>query len=535
MKMKRLFNFFAIAAIIAVGLTGCSSEEPVGTGTDPSNGQGPVVEGEDTYVTLNFNADDKPLTRGNVSGDASETVDVNIIRVTVFDALDKMEHDAEYSAATATFKLISGAKKLFILVNPTADINTKLGTVGSGIGVTTLSEWNQEVSLDNASTPTNASIDKIGTLYASGDFTYSTLDNVSIALAPNVTEADSKLSTNSNNFTVNVYRTVAKMFVSQTHPSGNPVVANKTITLDSTGIITTTTAPTYRVMNVLASLYPFQKINGPDIVTPFAASLAAISSVEDPANDALVDAIANPYFDRGGATLVGVGTAPLPSGDIPIITGASATPIAGQSYYITENINGKKRATTFAVIKAQFTPTQYHYITNATYNNTGEGRFSQTIANTDASTGTTFYLLTKLPAATLVTGISANTIIVGSKALARKIVYHLENPTEADKGEATEANYSSSVVTDAKLNEYIGTYTSGWCYYRLNVGEGAGSALKAGVKRNYHYKMNIDAYNRLGAVSPADLLGSGNNDEETWLTVTVNIIPWTVVTGSGNV
>jgi hypothetical protein len=541
MKMKRLFKFFAVAAIIAVGFTGCSSEEPVGPGDGP--GDGPVVDqpkGEDTFVSLQLTSEGKPITKSQVEPDnaTNEVTTYSNLRITIFNDADEKEVDEYYTTVPSnlTFKVISGNKRIFVLANYPDVWNTPI----SGLlkeadpenGITTLSEWNKAYSLDNNASPTVASIDKTTELLAS--LTLSNVaPNAAVSLASGITADESQQTGNTNNVPIEIRRAVAKMFVSQTpdsKPAGSTAPAGKTITKDSTGIITTTGTyvPTYRVMNVLAYLYPFQTKSGTTIVTPYAAELNAIA---DPLNNVAVDAIATPRFDRGGASVIGVGKTGTPA-DLPItIAVAPVTPAAGGSYYITENVNSKERAATFAVIKAQFTPTANKHITGVTFNNTSGGKFSPTIATTDAPAGT-FYLLKTLGANTTSTGVSANTVIAGvdAKNVVKKIIYQLEHVTEAEKTLLTDY---ANLVTDAELDAYVDTYTNGICYYRLNVGKEKVPVLGTiipSVERNTHYQLNIDSYTKLGAVSPADLLGTGNNVGETYLTISVSIRPWDIVT-----
>jgi hypothetical protein len=544
MKMKRLFKFFAIAAIIAVGFTGCTSEEPVGTDPDDNGQVNPAGSaGEDTYVTLNFTSNGKPITKSQVEPDnaANEVTTYTNLRITIFNDADEKEVDEYYTAipTNLTFKVISGTKRLFVIANYPTTWNDATGLLKEPLaingvatnntGITTLSAWNAVYSLDASNTPTTASLDgtKMQGLLAS--LTLSNVAGNTHNLVSGITADQSQQTTSTNNVSIEIKRAVAKMFVSQTpgsKPANSSAPAGTTITKDSFGIISTTgIVPTYRVMNVLAYLYPFQIKNGTTPITPYADVLAAVS---DPTNNAAVDAIVTPRFDRGIVVpdTLGVGKSSPP--DVPIIVSANPTPTAGGSYYITENVNSKERAGTFAVIKAQFTPTKTKHITGADFNNTSGGKFTPTIATADATPGT-FYLLKNLGSNVTTTGVSANTVIAGTDAaaVARKIIYHLENPATAEQALTY---YTTTLVPQAKFDSYIATYTNGICYYRLNVGTTKVQGLIVpSVERNTHYQLNIDAYTKLGAVNPADLLGTGNNVGETYLTITVSIRAWDIV------
>jgi hypothetical protein len=515
MKMKRLFNFFAIAAIVAIGFTGCSSEEQVDPVVDPNGGgTGPVVKGEETYATFQFEADGKPLTRtSTVTNDQGESVTISSLRITVFDGLTK-EKDTIVnpvpSDGKVTFKVTSGPKNLFVLANYPARLNSLLG---AETGSQQLSDWNPEFTLD--ADPANAigEIDSISHLFKPAFALSNRADSTAITLTANITESGSKDGNSPNNIKVNIKRMVGKIYVSQTPDSG-PGGTGETLTLDSTGIITTSPLPTYRVMNILASLYPFQKWNGTTPETPY--YLTPYSGYESK--------VARGVTTSTPADTLGVGSG-TGTTDIPIVLNSTSyVDGSGQAYYVTENVTMEKRLATFAAVKAQFTPTKNKHITGVTFNNTSGGKFTQIIATANAATGT-FYVLKKL-GTTTATGVTAETIIAGSDALdvAKKIVYHLENPTVEEKP----LSAYTSLVTQVKLDEYVATYATGYCYYRLDVGNGVMPNIDYGVRRNTRYLLNIDAYNTLGAVKPADLIGEPGEKlkAETWLTVTIGILPW---------
>ncbi|MDR2389099.1 MAG: hypothetical protein LBD89_04855, partial [Tannerellaceae bacterium] len=146
--MKRLFKFFAVAAIIAVGFTGCTSEEPVGpTGPDDNGTGASTKRGAETYATFKFVAEGATTKASDLGVDNTTnegTIPFSKVRLTFFDADGFLELDTVITSFgnSATIKLTSGYKQLYVLANETSDLTTALNAV------TSINNFNQTFSLD---------------------------------------------------------------------------------------------------------------------------------------------------------------------------------------------------------------------------------------------------------------------------------------------------------------------------------------------------------------------------------------------------
>jgi hypothetical protein len=504
MKMKRFFKFLTVAAILAAGFTGCSSETPVGsedpTGVDPVGTPG--ARGSETYATFKF-VNEGAVTKASAlgsDGSANEATTIANVRMTFFDSDGLLEFDTIIAGgAAATIKLTSGYKQLYVLTNAPADLNTAIDAV------TSISNFNQIYSLD-ITAGTTADLDKIGEFFGPQVVSNRT-DNAGITLAGNVTDTESQDASSPNNITINVQRSVAKVFISQS-PVTPPT--NKTITLDSAGVISP--SPTYQLWNVLAAVKPYQEVSGTQVRSPY-YDLPAGSNWEL-------------YYARNTT----------PAFNATTTIGYNPVPVADKSYYITENTPQipRKGNATYAAIKAVFTPTKNHYVESLNFSELNGGQFTGVKGAADASTGVTFYVLDSLQdLQTTAIGLANKTIFAGTNALnvARKAVYHLLNPTIPQL--PTLGEYSSNSTVNAALSaavwaKYIHVYDGGVAYYRLNIGSKTGNTLVPEVKRNKFYQMNIDNFKTLGSATIDELLGDEDEEitSETYLTVTITIDNW---------
>jgi hypothetical protein len=555
MKMKKYFKFLTVAAIIAAGMIGCSSEAPVDKDGDDKLTP-PIEQKASTYATFRF-VDASATRATNLGGDASETPpSFATYRLLVFDGVGTAapkEVDSVFNTSgDMTVRLQSGDKQIFVIQNSLGTAsNWSAGTAGTRwfLGVSSQSATAgalfppanmSEFSVSSATSTApliHPNIDNLSDLYNASAFILSNRsDSATFTLKPGITGPESQTPGNDNYVKLNLRRVIAKVFISQVPNSPLTSVVphgpSETITLDSAGIITTTTAPTYRMLNILTQVYPIQYFSGPSLQTPhmndvfpayeaFVARGYRLASTSIPTVGA-----AGAFFPLDDT--VGIGTtATATGGDIPVVVSASPT---GTYYYVTENVALEMRMATFAAIKAQFTPTKNHYITSVAYNNTNN-TFTPAIGATNAATGTFFYLK-KLPASPNFTGVPVGTIVAGASALdvARKIVYHFMNPTAAEKG-----SYTTGDASDTDVAAYFSEYNNGYCYYRLDMGsykigyDGKPvGAMSYGLIRNHSYHMSIDGFFRLGANRVADLIGPPGSKlkGETYLTVSVVVVPW---------
>ncbi|MDR2495926.1 MAG: fimbria major subunit [Tannerellaceae bacterium] len=554
--MKKYFKFLTVAAILAAGMIGCSSEAPVNKdevtppGTDPNN------VGKETYATFRFESDGPATRATNLYPSATEVTTATSYRLTIYNAAVK-EIDTVFPAglplpAAMTVKLQSGTKQIYV-------IQSALGTpptAGSPISATNKgSGWHEGIT--DATTPAilnttafslataGGNVDNIQTLYDPQFVLSNRTDSTQFTLTAGISENDSKTPGNSNNINIRVRRALAKVQIGQATQSGPGAPAGKIITHDSTGVITTSPMPTYRMLNILNEVYPFQHVVSGQVITPYKNYVHVPPAVENHvARGTVVAPGASLFFPL--ADTIGIGTGG--SGATDVVVGSTT------AYYLTENTSVQKRTATFAAIKAQFVPTKNHYLTDTKYNSAGDGSFyDQVIATADATPGVTFYYLKRDITKPLY--MDKGTIVAGSSAtaslqLAQKIAFHLKFPGQSEK--ASLADYNDAAVTSANggtpitngilgiTADYFSEYTNGICYYRLDMGEyhvdATGNVTgKYGLERNKHYSMTIDGYLTLGSNRVADLIGTGVLTGETFLTVVVEIVGWEPASGGGTI
>ena len=524
--MKKTFKFFMCAAIVAAGFVGCSSEEV--TPNENPGGLTEVTDGTPTTATFSFKlsgADTKALT-----ADGSENKTVTEFRVLVFNNADgALEVDTVRAIiandSLLTIPLTSGFKRIYVYANggitagPPVSSPAYLGIPAKG-SITTVSALNNAYSLVTGASP-YTDLANMHPLYAAGKFFYSsTVDSSLISLKPGVSSADSRdpnASVSQGNY-INVWleRPVAKVSITKKDDSGPATgfVAGKIITRDSSGIISNVQ---YRLSGLNAGMFPFKK-------TGASTPEQTFSTTSDPLRP-------NFYVDNQGATMA--------NNYIPVNNRGAAADIAigaGNYYYLPENNPTTKQLgnTSFASVEATFLPTRLHYVavntsasgSGVNYNESMQ-QFIPTAATTDLATASDMYLLTE-PG---VNGLAVNTLFAGADAikLAKKIYYHLKNPTIAPKATLDDAVYSA--ITDTQLEEYFVKYTGGKTYYRLDIGSQATAGAKTDniVLRNYYYDCNITGFLQLGANTPAKLSEPNADilDGPTNMTVHIIIRDWT--------
>ena len=524
--MKKTFKFFMCAAIVAAGFVGCSSEEV--TPNENPGGLTEVTDGTPTTATFSFKlsgADTKALT-----ADGSENKTVTEFRVLVFNNADgALEVDTARAIiandSLLTIPLTSGFKRIYVYANggittgPPVTSPLYLSTPAKG-GIANLSALNGEYRLVTGSGPYTDLVN-MHPLYASGKFFYSsTADSSLISLRPGISSADSKdpnVAVSKGNY-INVWleRPVAKVSITKSDASGPAVgfVAGKIITRDSAGIISNVQ---YRLSGLNVGTFPFKKVGASTPERIF-------SMTSDPLRP-------NFYVDNQGATAA--------NNYIPVNNRGVASEIAigsGNYYYLPENNPSTKQLgnTSFGAVEATFLPTRLHYVavnasapgSGVNYNESMQ-QFIPFAATVDLATASDMYLLT-VPG---VNGLAENTLFAGTDAinLARKVYYHLENPTIAPFASLTNGAYAAISETD--LEKYFVKYTGGKTYYRLNIGSQttAGAKTDNTVLRNHYYDCNITGFLQLGANTPAKLPEPNDDilDGPTNMTVHIIIRDWT--------
>jgi hypothetical protein len=512
--MKRLFKFFTVAAIIAAGFTGCSNETAIDPGEGPGGGGVVVEDGEATYATFKFSVSDAPQTRSvdPATGEVAIPV-VTEYRLFVFRADNTLEIDTFASNSdNLTIPLISGVKKIFVLVNGGTDA-ANLSTPAKGSGLTTYADFNAVYDLATGTPPTDFTSHTLLYGGSGSKFIYSSdVKTATQTLAPGVSAADSQNSTNSNYKAIEVDRLVAKVAVTKTVPSqpeGVTPIAGVIITRDSTGRIVPSSVK-YHLWNINKGVYPFQNYDASNVlVTPYGNMSAPF---------------ANYYLRNQGDG--GSNTA------IDIATRGSNPPLNADYRFVTENVpsNFDGGNVTYAEVEAVFLPTVGNYISTTIGYNESSLTFMPVAATADlgttASDATDMYQFTGegylgFPVGTLIAGANA-------LALAKKVVYHILNPTVPPKTLLTDGAYVA--ITPTQVETYFAKYVGGKAYYRLNFGEqsgGAGTDINFGVKRNHYYDANISGFATLGAKEPADILDEGTTLQgRTSLTVHIIIRDW---------
>ncbi|MDR1403022.1 MAG: hypothetical protein LBJ60_04890, partial [Tannerellaceae bacterium] len=433
--MKKMFKFLVCAAVVIAGFTACSEEvTPVPDPDGPIQSVEP--EGELTNATFNFQLSGSASTR-TVYADGNENKNVSDFRVLIFNAIDNtLEVDTVRSLSTdpdslLTISLVSGSKRIFVYANGGINGSAPFTSPGyasvPATGSVTVANFNGEYLLAPAGglTPPNFYTDLPGmhSLYPKSStekfFYSSTVREALIGLAPGISANDSKVPgtdpVNANNYiNVQLDRPVAKVSITKKVPSGNPEVASKIITMDSAGTIVTTSVQ-YKFWTVNVRMYPFQNYSSGQIVTPGYNPTSATDTTE----------LKN-HYARGLGKNSTNEYIEIPNSD------AAHPPF----YYISENNPSQKMKgnTTIAEVQAIFLPTKNHYVvlnasnpgSSVNYNESG-GAFIIYPAAIDLGTASDMYLFKEAGKP----GLPENTLFAGADAikLAKKIYYHLENPS----------------------------------------------------------------------------------------------------------
>jgi hypothetical protein len=533
MKMKKIFKLLMCAAIVAAGFTACSEEvtpiiEP-GPGIDQANS-----EGTPTHATFSFKLIGSAATKA-LNPDNQENSNVANFRVLIFRSDNTLEVDTVRNIAAGdsllTIPLQSGTKKIYVYANGGA-VTTSAPFTAAGYltipatgAVSVLGDINGVQSLVSGSLTPPAYYTDVPTLHTlypktSTERFYfsSTVEEAIIGLDPGISAADSKDPNSVNYKNVFLERPVAKVSITKNETSGATGVVSPTsgeiVTRDSTGVITSVQ---YKIWTVNVGLYPFRNTVNGTFTTPeyIPTSPTDTTNLKNYYAWGLGNGSGNAYIAIANRT-----TAP-PSG-------------GGSYYYIPENNPSVKMKgnTTIAEVQAVFKPTHNHYVkldgakpgSGINYNEALTQFFAYP-ASGNLATASDMYLFIK----TGVNGLLENTLFAGPDALklAKKIYYHLENPTIAPNSNIDAAIYSGITENDV-LNPtkgYFIKYTNGLAYYRLNLGEQTGPDQNDyTIKRNYYYDANITGFLRLGDNTARKLIEPINEILEGPTNLSVHIV-----------
>jgi hypothetical protein len=476
--MKRLFVLFAVLAF-----TACTNEEPVGSA--------PLSEevGTPTFATFTFNVQDA-ATKSSMITDENETDVINGVRVLLFRMDNTLEVDTSITTSSGnseiTILMISGAKRIFAIANAG---NGMLPVKGSGF---TYTDFNRAYNISNTN-PVNdptTGIDNLSNLVKpTGYVMSSSVRTSAYIVTPGITAAQSQEPSNPNHLSIDLQRAVAKVTVYQ------DADASSLTTLDGSGTLSDLK---YSITNVNRSLYLFQNYNASSIlVTPEYIPTQSV--------DPLVEQYYYRYYNFR-----------------EVLTELSAS----KAIYITENNPSTKMTgnTTCIGVEAVFMPKKDNFTKDISYN-AASGTFTVTLSETDLETASDMYVFTSYG----MLGLNRGTLLAGVDAgkLAKKVTYHILNPTVYPKASLDDPVYAA--ITDNEVTTYFDKYTDGKCYYRLDIGHQTnGNQIDYTVRRNYHYKVGITAYLRIGTpqmkmllMPIEEVLQGGTN-----ITASFNVVDW---------
>jgi hypothetical protein len=480
--MKRLFILFAVLAF-----TACTNEEPL-PGSDLLNGE----TGTPTFATFTFNASDAS-TKSSMITDENETNVINDVRVLIFNnASGLIEVDTSLITSSGnsmiTVTLLSGSKRILAIAN--AD-NDMLPAKGSSSAYADFSSAIYNISNTDPVSDPATGIDNLSNLVNPAGYvmTNATITSV-ITVDPDISANESQDPSNNNHLSIDLQRAVAKVTVYQ------DADASSLTTIDGSGTLSDLK---YSIINVNRSLYLFQNYVGNILQTPEYIPTQSI--------DPLIPVHYYGFYDYR-----------------ELLTDLSAS----KAIYITENNPSLKLVgnTTFIAIEAIFKPKRGHFTEDISYDEIS-GVFAPILSETNLETASDIYRFTRQG----VTGLNHGTLLAGVDAgkLARKVIYHLLNPTVPPKANLDDPVYAT--ITDDQIEAYFDKYTDGKCYYRLGIGNQTSENLVDYVViRNHHYRVNITRYARIGTSQMGLFAEPENEDEDggNYITASFNVVEWTV-------
>jgi hypothetical protein len=428
--------------------------------------------------------------------DENETNVINNVRVLIFRVTDNsLEVDTSlitsYGNPEITIPLVAGSKRLFAIANAGDGM---LPVKGSANNYADFSGAIYNISNTNPVSDPTTGIDNLSNLVKPTGYvmTNSTMSSL-IGIDAGISAADSQDPSGINHVSIGLQRAVAKVAVSQS------AGVSSLSTLDGSGTLSDLK---YSVTNVNRSLYLFQNYDASStLLTPEYIP----TSYPDPDSYYYYYRFYN-YHE-------------LLARNLP--------PTKGMFIYITENNPSVKMAgnTTFIAIEAVFKPKQGYFTKDINYNEIS-GAFTVTLSGTDLATASDIYRFTRQG----VTGLNEGTLLAGVDAgkLARKVTYHLLNPTTPPKASLDDPVYAA--ITDSQVEAYFAKYIDGKCYYRVNIGRqsGVGDQIDYTVRRNHYYDVEITGYLRIG-VSQMRMLVEPESEViigPTNITASFNVLEW---------
>ncbi|MDR1455341.1 MAG: Mfa1 family fimbria major subunit [Tannerella sp.] len=583
--MKRMFKFFVCAAILAAGITGCSSEEGPGPGPDPGE-TSDVVEGIPTYATFKFyvNGDVDGKAMPNDAG-AAESTAVNDIRLLIYNAKDSCEanvlvDDAAHLAGgspnapkSATVSVTSGIKKIFVIANAsksTTLVNTALNAI-SKTGPTSLLSYFTSIvyDLDGGGSIVQAPLTKAPV---------ADISTINTALLTLVDGASGKGLLMSNGVDANAVKTLVAQIDSITSADSPPspdggtdldpskktntfditiqrAVAKARVTYHNTAALTTTdksgilSEVKYVFMNVNRAVYPFQYL-GLAVAPNPSTSGAALTAYPQ-----------SPYFENTYTENANEGNWKryyynYPIGELANMTDYATTASATYpAYYVTENtqqLNHAKGNSSYVAVEGIFQPAGNHYITGA-YEIAGQDSLKLLGSNfTVPASRLSASPLSPMPTVLYqvrggrgtITGI-VDSMFFTDRNTAYKVAYLINcvnasltsqlnafDPTNWKKV-PTGFTLADSLSYDVEFNNspnvaLVSEFTGGKCYYSIRFKDPT-TTPSTGVKRNHYYQFDITAFNGIGQEQIGDTNKpptTPTEEGDTYITATLKVDIW---------
>jgi hypothetical protein len=397
--MKKMFRFFVCAAILAAGITGCTSDGE-GPGPKPPKDDGKVEEGIPTYATFNFSVsegDDGTGTKALID-DVGETVTLSDVRLIIFSgysATDTCEVNVgvpvSYVGGTPsgpndkvvqskTVRILSGNNKLILIIANTSGDVTLDGAVnesGIPLGMTIAQfvarMYDMEGSTGSVITTNPASkvtdIDALTKLVEKTTRGYVMSNAIDLhaikTLHPAIDSTSSRNGTPgnvddpdnaTNTIHIAIQRSVAKARIMYaTTAATTPVNGSSPSTVDGSGYMDAATL-NYTFLAINRSLYLFQRFPSNNQPT-------------DPlgiTGDPLTQMPVSPYYNDVTGGTGGNAATVCPyyyynfdaAADWKSLAAYNVTPGTVPFYYLTENTHNDptKGSTSDFAIKGQFVP-----------------------------------------------------------------------------------------------------------------------------------------------------------------------------------
>jgi hypothetical protein len=585
--MKRMFKFFASAAIVAAVLTGCTSETdgPVVKETVDPNG---VVEGIPTYATFKFSiseGDTKAAVGDNGEGSTSSTT-IKDIRLLIYNAKDSCEanilvNDAGHltgagsvsnAPKSATVQVTSGIKRIYVIANASqiANINGPLNAIAPKTATALLSNFNKVFDLVGAggsntypASAVPANLTALGEMLTNtfltnnGYLMSNAIDaNAVKQLVANIDSMSSADGTPAatasatNTIAITIQRAVAK--------ARTTYAAAATLnTTDGVGLLADIK---YTYLNVNRAIYPFQVLGQAVDPTPGAPSPLANYPQSPYFENAAYTANSNEanwknyYYNYGTGDLVAM---------IDKVSGAAAS-TTYPAYYLTENTqqtNHAKGNTSSIGVEGRFQPKGNFYIqgpyegTAAPYNDSikltagvftvpGTRKSTATLSTLPTEAGGRLYQVRGGRNGSIITGIP-DSMFFTNRLTAYKVAFlincvnasltsqlnafNIANPTAVPAGFTLADSLSYDATDNFNANvALVAEFVDAKCYYGIRFADPSATP-KTGVKRNHYYQFNITEFKSIGQESLTDVNKPPTEsveDGETYITATLTIDPW---------